>query len=94
MTNEELLQDLKQFVAATVSQSAADIKSDMNKRFEAVDNRFGSIDRRFDAMDKRFDDVYQRFDDIDDQLNEIQNAVGTELQDHEKRLRRFEARAA
>ena len=38
------------------------LRSDMNKRFEAVDKRFEQVDKRFEAMqsnmDKRFETVF------------------------------------
>lgn len=89
MTNEQLLEDLKQFVGATVSQATANLATkDEISSFKA------DVNERFEAIDKRFDDV-------ETQLNEIQNAVGAELvkaettaQDHERRIQRLEARAA
>ncbi|MCR6484003.1 hypothetical protein M8542_14355 [Amycolatopsis sp. OK19-0408] len=91
MTNEQLLDDLKQYVSTTVSQATADLKNELKDE----------MNKRFDSMDKRLDRMDERFDDIDGQLNEIQNAVGSELvkndtaiHDLDKRVRRLEARAA
>lgn len=52
MTNEELYDDLKQFITATVSQATADLatkqdiavlRAEMNERFETVDDRFDEV---------------------------------------------------
>ncbi|MEC3979524.1 hypothetical protein [Amycolatopsis sp. H20-H5] len=77
MTNEQLLEDLKQFVSVTVSQATANL---------ATKDEIAEL-----ATKKEMD---KRFNDIDEQLNEVQNALGRELRDHEKRMRRLEAKAA
>ncbi|WP_073845064.1 hypothetical protein [Amycolatopsis sp. CB00013] len=104
MTNEQLFEDLKQFVTTTVSQSEqrlGDRLDGMDKRFDSIDNRLDTIDRRFDAVDDRLDAMDQRFNDIDEQLDEIQNAVGSELakmetavHDLDRRVRRLDGQAA
>ena len=33
------------------------MKSEMNQRFDAVDERFAGMDQRFDAVDERFDSL-------------------------------------
>lgn len=39
----------------------ADIKADMDHRFNEVDRRFGEINHRFDEVDRRLGDVDQKF---------------------------------
>ncbi|MFC8852936.1 hypothetical protein ACFT5D_07770 [Streptomyces sp. NPDC057144] len=45
MTNEELLEDLKQYISATVSQATAELatKADVTKRFDEMDERLDEI---------------------------------------------------
>ncbi|MGY6655509.1 hypothetical protein ACXIZN_25445 [Amycolatopsis sp. TRM77291] len=76
MTNEQLFEDLKQFVTTTVSQSEERLGGRMDERFAGVDKclntmdrRFDNIDNRFDAMDNRFDAVDRRFDAVDERLD-------------------------
>jgi TolA-binding protein len=66
MTNEELLDDLKQFVSATVSQATAGLatKDDLagleattNKRFDDVDERLNEIQN---AVGAELEDHEQR----------------------------------
>lgn len=33
------------------------LKTDVDKRFDAVDKRFDAVDKRFDAVDKRFEQL-------------------------------------
>lgn len=101
MTNEQLFEDLKQFITTTVSQSEKRLGGRMDERFARVDKRLDAMDRRFDAVDERLDSMDQRFNDIDEQLDEIQNAVGSELvkmetavHDLDRRVRRLEGQAA
>jgi hypothetical protein len=80
MTNEEMVADLKQFIAATVSQEVAGFEQRLSARIDAVEGRLDGMDQRFDSMDEK--------------LNEIQNAVGERFDDHEHRIGRLERRAA
>ena len=89
MTNEELFEDLKQFIDAKISQATAGLatKDEMNARFDEVDTRFKEIDNRFNKVDERFDDLEIRF-------NEIQNAIGETLNEHDARITRLEQKLA
>ena len=44
------------------------MKSEMNQRFDAVDERFAGMDQRFDAVDERFAGMDQRFDAVDERF--------------------------
>jgi len=49
----------------TLEQSIADLRDDMNRRFDQVDSKFDQVDRRFQGVDARFDQVDARFGQID-----------------------------
>jgi hypothetical protein len=41
-----------------------ELRVEMRKGFEQVDQRFGQVDQRFGQMEKRFDKVDKRFDQV------------------------------
>lgn len=80
--NEELIDDLKQFITAAVTQATADLatKADLNGlRGEVSDLRT---------------EMNQRFDDLGLKIDAIADAHAETLDDHEHRLKRLEQRAA
>ncbi len=54
---------LKVFMEQT-DKRFAELRDDMNKRFEQVDKRFEQIDKRFEQIDKRFEQVDKRFEQM------------------------------
>jgi uncharacterized coiled-coil protein SlyX len=97
MTNEELFQDLKQFITATVSQQTAHL---------ATKDDIDGVGRRIDGIEARMatkEDIKR----LDDKLDEVQDGVAETLtqvteafdvtgqvQDHEQRLHKLEHRTA
>jgi hypothetical protein len=55
-------------IGQAVLDAIADLKTTMDRRFEAVDRRFEAVDGRFDAMDGRFTAIDGRLDAIEEQL--------------------------
>jgi tetrahydromethanopterin S-methyltransferase subunit G len=106
MSNEELFEDLKQFIDAKFSQELAHVatKDDVaavGERVDQLGERIDGVERRLDGVEHRLDGVDGRFDDLDEKLNEILNAVGERFvrvedasADHERRITRLEHRAA
>lgn len=43
MTNEELFDDLKQFMSAQISQSEARLRSELDRRFQDADEKLDEI---------------------------------------------------
>ncbi len=43
----------------------AELRREMDQRFEAIDRRFEQMDQRFEAIDRRFEQMDQRFEAID-----------------------------
>jgi DNA anti-recombination protein RmuC len=91
MTNEELLQDLKQFVTATVSQTVSQVVSQseqkINARLESLEDR---VEAGLSDLDAKIDTVH---DAIADTFTRYTESTDGTLKDHEKRLHRLERRA-
>ena len=51
--------------------TAATLRADMNRRFDAIDERFDRNDERFDRMDARFDRMDERFDRMDERFDRM-----------------------
>lgn len=86
MTNEELLQDLKQFVEAKVDASEQRLIENVTTKLEAMATKADIQELKAD-MDGRFNTVL-------DAIGERFESVDTQLQDHERRTVRLEQRAA
>lgn len=52
--NDDVIQDLKQFIETTVSQQLTlqteELRSEMNQRFDKVDQRFEEVDLKQDEI--------------------------------------------
>ncbi|HKR81621.1 MAG TPA: hypothetical protein VJR27_01335 [Candidatus Saccharimonadales bacterium] len=79
MTNEQLLEDLKQFIAVTVSQSEKRLRADMATKDDLV-----QVVARLDTIQ----------DAVADALTQTNEALDATVQDHEHRITRLEHRAA
>ena len=55
-------------VVTELTRQLADLREEMNARFDAVDSRFDAVDSRFDAVDSRFAGV-------DDRLSRLEKLV-------------------
>jgi hypothetical protein len=95
MTNEQLFDDLKQFIYTTISQQMANVatKDDIDR----IDNRIDTIEAKMATKDdiKHLD---QKLKDIQEAIGETLDKVNDEtdatLKDHDKRIRRLEHKLA
>ncbi|HEY4160472.1 MAG TPA: hypothetical protein VGM08_00235 [Candidatus Saccharimonadales bacterium] len=91
--DEDMLADLKQFIAAAVRQELSGMATK-----DDLDNQIGGLrsemNAKFTEMDKRFMAIDGRFDDLDAKLEAIADAQAEALQDHEQRIARLESQAA
>jgi chromosome segregation ATPase len=62
-------------IGQAVLDAIADLKTTMDRKFEAVDRRFEAVDGRFDAVDRRFDAADGRFTAIDGRLDAIEEQL-------------------
>lgn len=70
------------------SDDLVDIKQLMEAVIHAQDVR---IDKKFADMERRMDErMDERFEEVDEKLNTIMDAVGANLNDHERRIARLE----
>ena len=49
----------------------ADLRVEMNRRFEQIDRRFEHVDRRFEQFDRRFEQFDRRFEHLDGRLERL-----------------------
>lgn len=81
--NDKAIQDLKQFIAATVSQEFSGLKEDVSELkddMKKVKSDLKSLAHRIDDMDAKLDTVIE--------------ASGEQLDDHENRISKLEAKTA
>jgi hypothetical protein len=95
MTNEEMIQDLKQFIEATISQQMADVatKDDIKQLSGRIDRLEVNMATKKDVakLDQQLDTIQ---DAIADTLTHTAEDADAKFEDHEQRLRRLEHRAA
>jgi hypothetical protein len=82
--NEDLINDLKQFIAATVSQATAELASKEDLETLASKSNLAGLEHR----------IYERFDDLDSKVTTIADAQAEALEDHEQRIGRLESGTA
>lgn len=87
--NDQLLEDLKQFIEATTSQSEQRIMGRMDARFNEVDARFKEIDVRFNEV---VDGTNQQTDTIIEHTDQVAASFKATSNDHEIRITRLERR--
>lgn len=79
--NEEIIDDLKQFITATMgqllAQQANELRNEFNKRFDKLDNK----------IDKLSASVAEALDNSNEETEK-------QLKNHETRLTKLEAKAA
>lgn len=95
--DENILNDLKQFIAGTVSQQTAEIRQDFTRlewRFDGLEQRFDGLEKRFDGLEKRFDGLEHKVDDltvfVTEAIDTANETSGEQLKDHERRISALE----
>jgi archaellum component FlaC len=54
-----------------VKQEFQIVHSELNQRFEIVDERFDEVNRRFEIVDERFDGIDRRFNEVDTRFHKV-----------------------
>jgi chaperonin cofactor prefoldin len=67
------LQDATALSFTRVDTTIDALRTDMNTRFDLVDNRFDEVNQRFDLVDNRFDEVNQRFDRLETRFDGLES---------------------
>ncbi len=92
--NDEIIQDLKQFIASTVSQQT----SELGRRLDGVDMKLDKVEQRLDGVEQRLDGVESKIDDLStfvaDALDTTNETTDAQLKDHETRIVKLEQKAA
>ncbi len=106
--NDEIIQDLKQFIASTVSQQT----SELGRRLDGVDMKLDKVEQRLDGVEQRLDGVEQRLDGVEQRLDGVESKIDdlstfvadaldttnettdAQLKDHETRIVKLEQKAA
>jgi hypothetical protein len=78
MTNEELLEDLKQFITTSVRREVSDSE---DRVVEKIKTSLGT-------------ELHLRIDDLDAKVDTILETVGVQLIDHDSRITKLEQAAA
>jgi peptidoglycan hydrolase CwlO-like protein len=102
MTNEEMIEDLKQFIAATVSQSTSDIREEvfgLDQKVTSLDQKVTSLDQKVTSLDQKVTSLDQKVtrleattEEIDTKLDTFMNAVGENQEETDKRLTHLETK--
>lgn len=98
--NDDQLDDLKQFITATVSQTEARL----TERIDGIDTRLGSLEQKVGTLEQKVDVLEQKVDDGFAAIGEIladttanndahNEEVAEQLTDHAQRLVRLEQQA-
>jgi predicted nuclease with TOPRIM domain len=100
MTNQELFEDLKQYIDGRFNQ-VEDRFEKIDARFEQIDAKFGQIDAKFDQIDARFDKLDAKIDSLRTELidgmnqqtetivrhiDSLEHRHSARLDDHEMRI--------
>jgi predicted transcriptional regulator len=98
MEDEDIIQDLKQFIATTVSQSEERITDDLGGRLDSVESRLDRVQSRLGNVESRLSNLETKVDTIQeavaDAISQSNESNDVAVQNHEQRLRRLEQRAA
>lgn len=85
--NDEIIDDLKQFIAATISQQTARLED----RIDGIDQRLGGIDQRIDRIESKIDDLSVS---VAEAIDGVNDTTDKQLKDHERRILKLEHGAA
>jgi archaellum component FlaC len=91
MTTEELFDDLKQFIEATVSQYAAELRNDLHGEIAVVRGEVRQVNTRMETLDEKLDLIQEA---VGESLLQAAGETKASLQDHDRRLQRLEHNVA
>jgi hypothetical protein len=84
---DDQIDDLKQFIKVTVSQSEARLESRLGGRIDSVEGRLGSVENRLESLEQKMDDGFAGIAEAIEFIND-QAAVT------DRRLTKLEQKAA
>lgn len=93
--NDDTIQDLKQFIEATVSQSEQRLKNELTEelggRISRVDQGLEKLEHKFDNLELKVD---QGFADVAELIDTRVEPVEQEVADHGQRITKLESAKA
>jgi len=90
--NIDVLQDLKQFISATILQQAVELRGDITSDLrEDINSQHNDMRKMNKGLNDKIDDFSQSIADTMDTNNESSEA---DVKDHEKRVAILEHKAA
>lgn len=95
--NDEVIEDLKQFITATVVQHTSHLatKDDLMGVEQRLDSKIDRLDERLtQQIDQVHVSINQLSTDIADALTQSNDAHGDQLKNHETRISKLEAKVA
>jgi len=88
--NEDVINDLKQFIAVTVSQQTLDLREDI----EGLHDDINKLDQKIGSLDLK---LSTKIDNLADFVSEAMSAsneeVDKQLKDHESRISHLETKS-
>ena len=93
---DEMLQDLKQFIASTVSQQLSLQMEDLEQRIDLkFINLEKKIDNKIDSLDSKLSGMIQDLSEsVADSLDASNEVTDLKLKNHEKRFSKLETKLA
>ncbi len=85
--NEDTINDLKQFISATVSQQTSDLRQDIQYLDKKIDSSIKQLDVK---LSTKIDDLS---DSVAEALTASNDAIDRTIKDHEHRISRLETAA-
>jgi LPS O-antigen subunit length determinant protein (WzzB/FepE family) len=86
--NEDVVADLKQFIAATVSQQSAGLRADLQVDLQKLEDKIQRLD---DKLTAKIDDLSAS---VAEALDIQAESTSSQFDDHEHRITRLEAKTA
>lgn len=88
--NDDQMDDLKQFIAATVSQTEARLGG----RIDGVETKVGSLETKVDRLEVKVDSLRHEMLDGFAGVAGVVDPANDQLEDHEKRITSLEHQTA
>jgi tetrahydromethanopterin S-methyltransferase subunit G len=101
MSNEEMVEDLKQFISAEIRMGLRGVET----RLDGVETRLDGVETRLDRLETRLDRLETKIDnglsDVNARLDAVLEAAGDDIvdlqdghKDHERRIVKLEPKTA
>lgn len=86
--NEELIEDLKQFITATISQQLSLQLGELHEEISGIRTDMSKMEQRLSGQMKEISDS------VAEAMTNTNEEVDKQIQDHEKRITKLETKSA